>query len=114
MENRIILKDLFCGLCSLQFNKKYVFNLHKSLMHGKKINVKKEPVILEKEIDFKKYPERHSIQCEICQASYQTKQGLRIHKLSMHDGKKPFKCEICDASFSQKSDMKKHIMFPLL
>ena len=106
MENRIILKDLFCGLCSLQFNKKYVFNLHMSLVHGKSIKIKKEPMTLENEMDLEKITEKQSFQCEICQASFKHKQGLKRHNLSVHEGKKPFKCEICIVSFAQKSALK--------
>ena len=56
MENRIIVKDLYCELCSLQFDKKYVFDLHMSLVHGKKIKIKKETMTLENEMDLEKYP----------------------------------------------------------
>ena len=35
-------KDLFCTQCSLQFGKKYVFDLHLSLVHGKVLEIKKE------------------------------------------------------------------------
>ena len=38
-------KNLYCEKCSLQFDKKYVFDLHLSLKHGKKIQVKTEPEI---------------------------------------------------------------------
>ena len=52
-------------------------------------------------------PESQLIQCEICQLSYQTKQGLKRHKLAVHDGKKPFKCDMCDRSFADKGNLKK-------
>ena len=35
--------DLFCEKCTLQFDKKYVFDLHLSLVHGEKVKVKCEP-----------------------------------------------------------------------
>ena len=35
-------KDLFCILCKLQFGKKLVFDLHLSLVHGKKVEIKTE------------------------------------------------------------------------
>ena len=109
MENIIIVKDFYCELCSLQFDKKYVFDLHMSLVHGKEIKVKKEPVTSEIEMDLEKIIEKQSIQCEICQASFKYKQGLKRHKLSVHDGKKPFKCEICYYSCSQKPNLKRHV-----
>ena len=32
MEN--LIKDFYCGLCSLQFGNKIVFDMHQSIMHG--------------------------------------------------------------------------------
>jgi hypothetical protein len=39
--------DFFCKKCTLQFGKKYVFDLHLSLVHGEKMKVKIEPKILD-------------------------------------------------------------------
>ena len=39
----IMLRDMFCTECSLQFNKKIVYDLHLSLVHGKMTNIKQEP-----------------------------------------------------------------------
>ena len=36
------MSDFFCNKCSLQFDKKYVFDLLLFLVHGEKIEVKKE------------------------------------------------------------------------
>ena len=38
-------KNLYCNKCSLKFNEKYAFELHLSLKHGQKIQVKTEPEI---------------------------------------------------------------------
>ena len=54
---------------------------------GKKI--KKEPVILDNEIDLEKYPGK-SNKCKICQASYQTKQGLWSQKTGKADACLPY------------------------
>ena len=35
--------DWFCDKCTLQFDKKYVFDLHLSLVHGVEMKVKSEP-----------------------------------------------------------------------
>ena len=35
-------RDLFCKQCLLQFGKKLVYDLHLSLVHGKKIEIKTE------------------------------------------------------------------------
>ena len=43
-------KDFFCENCKLQFGKKYVFDLHLSLVHGQKIEVKPEPNDFEENI----------------------------------------------------------------
>lgn len=76
-------------------------------------------------MDLEKYPEKKSIKCKICQASYQTKQGLKNticlyimernhdasftqkfdmkkHITSVHDGNKQLKCDMCDARFTWK------------
>jgi hypothetical protein len=47
-EQKIVFRDLFCELCSLQFDKKYVFDVHLSIVHKQKIKVKTEPEICEK------------------------------------------------------------------
>ena len=39
----IVLRNMFCTECSLQFNKKIVYDLHLSLVHGKKTSIKQEP-----------------------------------------------------------------------
>ena len=36
---------MYCIKCSLKFNEKYAFELHLSLKHGQKIQVKTEPEI---------------------------------------------------------------------
>ena len=53
-------------------------------------------------------PKNKLFQCEICQASYQTKQGLKYHTMSIHEGRKPFACGICNTRFLRKSDLKVH------
>ena len=114
-EQKIILKDLFCTLCSLQFDKKYVFDVHLSIVHGQKIKVKTEPDICETnktEVSgkncssnvFEKY-----FGCEICNHHFTRKYQLKKHTESVHEEKKPFKCEICNYSFSQKIHLKTHL-----
>ena len=44
-----MMNDLFCNRCALQFGKKYVFDLHLSLVHGEKIEVKKETLTISEE-----------------------------------------------------------------
>ena len=35
---------------------------------------------------------------------------MKIHVLSVHEGKKPFKCEICDYSCLEKGSITRHVM----
>ena len=43
-------------------------------------------------------------QCEICNATFTRKTDLKIHIVTIHEGKKPepVTCEICNAVFTQK------------
>ena len=76
-------KDFFCKNCKLQFGKKYVFDLHLSLVHGKQmIEVKPEPIDCEETFQepniFKKgsskaYGQNIEVKCEpiICEENIQ-------------------------------------------
>ena len=37
------ISHLYCYECSLQFDTKYVFDIHLSVTHGKKLDIKQEP-----------------------------------------------------------------------
>ena len=64
-------KDLFCENCKLQFGKKYVFDLHLSLVNGQKIEVKtdfeeniQEPEVFERDsskVQTRKIEVKHDI-----------------------------------------------------
>ena len=44
----ILIKDLYCEICELQFDKKAVFNIHLSFVHGKnQLNIKEEVPLCE-------------------------------------------------------------------
>ena len=108
--------NLFCQKCFLQFDKKYVFDLHLSLVHGEKIEVKKEPgnfqeKFQEPQIREKEFsdPVMDKHKCEICNTPFKKKESLKNHIASVHERKKPFKCSICDVSFTSKQNMSKHI-----
>ena len=102
--------NLFCEKCSLQFDKKYVFDLHLSLVHGEKIEVKNEPLVCE---DNLKEPQMNKVvdktfkcmECKICEAVFRQKGALKTHIASVHDSKKPFKCKICDSCFVTKQNL---------
>ena len=130
-----ILKDWFCELCSLQFDKKYVYDVHMSLVHKKtvcpqskidKTAVKKKNGDLGQENSFdliqnsiirsninKKNDAVHERkkphQCSICDYSCAYKQNLKKHIDAVHEGKKPHKCSICDYKCTTKSNLKVHI-----
>ena len=66
-------RDLFCMKCKLQFGKKISFDLHLSLVHGKKVEIKTEAKsnLSESELNEdtttkKGHGENNSYECEIC------------------------------------------------
>ena len=110
-------RDIFCERCSLQFGKKYVFDLHLSLVHGeKKIEVKvesplceeylRESQISETEFSYQAFKKKEKLfKCNVCYASFALVRDLKGHTVSVHEAKKPFQCNICDYSCSQKRDI---------
>ena len=135
---RIIKMDLFCEKCSLQFDKKVVFDIHMSFVHNisnnsandKKLtevkeengssqetdiakqneNPAKQTVNHELEINISSVHEKQKIhECYICDKRYSHKSALKYHIASIHEGKKPHKCSICDYCCSTKSSLKKHV-----
>ena len=38
----VLMRDLYCFECSLQFDKKYVFDVHLSVVHGERLDIKEE------------------------------------------------------------------------
>ena len=113
-------RDFFSNKCSLQFGKKYVFDLHLSLVHGEKIEVKEESPLCEENLqDFQISETKFSYQpvnekekpykCNVCYVSFDKTSSLKNHMESVHEGKKPFKCPTCDANFAQKGTLKIHL-----
>ena len=109
------LKDSFCKKCSLQFDNKHLFCQHLSLVHGKTIKVKKEPESSEENVEESKMKVKDSSvlekrhKCDICDYFFITKQSLKGHIESVHEGKKPFNCKICDKDFTQKGALNIHV-----
>ena len=121
MEQKI-LRDLYCFQCSLQFEKKSIYDLHLILIHNykrtKETFVKKEPEEIDLLNDSSKIQSKHSLQyelngnvilnhegkklhvCKFCNHKSSKKGYLNTHVASVHEGKKPFKCESCDYTFS--------------
>ena len=110
-------RDWFCNKCTLQFDKKYVFDLHLSLVHGEKIKLKSEPQdSKENHQEFQRSENNcsdlevvTSLKCDVCDSFFKTKKNLKEHISPVHEGKKPFKCEICETCFTEKRTLKNHI-----
>ena len=120
-------KAFFCEKCSLQFDKKIVYDIHLSFVHKMNIEVKSEEktieikeedegLVLQSEITKSKQNIANSIQrgnnshkCTICDYSSSKKEYLKQHINSVHEGKKPNKCSICDYSCSRNTNLKQHI-----
>ena len=110
----IMLRNMFCTECSLQFNKKIVFDLHLSLVHGKKMNIKQEPNNCELPLEgTETINENHNADkpfaCKICDYEFAFQDDLNEHTASVHEGRKPFRCDMCDAKFTQKFALNIHI-----
>ena len=89
---------LFCEKCSLQFDKKIVYDIHMSFVHKISIEVKLE----EKTIEIKEDNAGLVLQCEI------TKSKQNIAN-SIQKGNNSHKCTICDYKTSQKGHLNHHI-----
>ena len=130
------LKDWYCSRCSLQFDKKIIYDMHLSIVHKESVEIKEEPLTCENEpnlgsekvqfickfcdsefeteINLNKHissyhKEKTTFICEICDQSYSLKSNLNKHLKSTHEKKNSFKCDICEHSYSQKASLKKHI-----
>ena len=84
-------RDLFCEQCLLQFGKKYVFDLHLSLVHGKKVDFSEFQVDGDISKDNgENYP------LAIGNYSCSQKVHMKEHIETVHEKKKSFKCAICN------------------
>ena len=113
------VNNLFCENCGLQFGKKYVFDLHLSLVHGENIELqnedKKESLA---DLDFvpgnpsgkiltpKKTLTRHEAKIhEINNVSEAVQQFSTLNK----HNKRQFQCKLCDAKFATNFRLTEHI-----
>ena len=127
----VLMRDLYCYECSLQFDSKYVFDVHLSVVHGEKLEIKQEPdsqpsVIPEaKEVQIEHQDEKNTwkneskrrkgpiktasgpkgkekLKCGIYNVNHGEKSTLKKHVTTVHEGKKQFKCSFCEKDFSLK------------
>ena len=101
--------DLYCKKCSLQFDKKVIFNVHLSIVHKEQIDIKEEPTDSTSKEEPDETRKKATVRCEICGKTCSHMGHMNKHVASVHEGKKPFKCDICDCRFSQKSHMNSHV-----
>ena len=97
--NQVILRDWYCEKCSLQFDKKYVYDLHLTLVHGQGIKVKTEPTSEEHFEEIQQNEKALSdhitpvadkaLQCNVCNSFFKSRSNLKRHMDSVHAGKKP-------------------------
>ena len=100
-------KNLFCEICSLQFGKKIVYDIHMSFVHKKEESKSRKIGALIKETNedlgqhinseisenYKKLNSLNkeltegSINCFICGKKFSTKYGLKDHIEAIHEGK---------------------------
>ena len=111
-------KNLYCEKCSLQFDKKYVFDLHLSLKHGKMIQVKTEPEIYteksqEPQMSEKSFSDHveseKSYNFETGNSKNEAKTRLKSQSESHSSGMKSYECIVCSVCFSNKVLLKRHI-----
>ena len=62
-------KDWYCSRCSLQFDKKIIFDMHLSIVHKEITKIKEEPLTCENET-------------------------MKMHVSSVHEGKKQRRCDL--------------------
>ena len=134
----VVIRSLYCYECSLQFDTKYVFNFHLSVVHGKELEIKQESdsqasiIPKDKQNEIRHSDEENSLKseskirkvsintvscheqkehfkCDSCFANFNQKRHLKNHLATVHEGKKQFKCDICKANFGRKDSLYGHV-----
>jgi len=111
-------KDFYCEICCLQFDKKFVFDMHERLVHGitqSEVEIKEEPLEEppksheeDKTETFTQLLQR-SHQCPNCTSIFSRKDNLMSHIASVHEKKKPHQCTDCDQTYAKKDNLKVHM-----
>ena len=117
---QMILKDLYCFQCSLQFEKMSIYEMHLSIMHNYKRKIKAfdtiiktEPEEIESSIDMNNGQSKHTDKQELSQkvtsVNDEKKSSNKITHTLTFNKKKSFSCKICSHSFSQKGHLRRHV-----
>ena len=69
----VIWRDWYCQECSLQFDSKSVFDLHLSLVHGEKLEIKEQNLDQETLDESEQWQEIETFQSETVRISDETK-----------------------------------------
>ena len=101
------IRDFYCSRCSLQFDKKSVFDMHLSIVHKERMEIKEDQRIFKKEPNL--YLKKDMLMCDICELNFETQILLDQHVTLQNGVKGQFRCEICDHGFSKKWNLKRHI-----
>ena len=92
-------KDFFCKICSLQFDKKAVYDIHMSFVHKIATLIEEENEDLNQDINLENNTNLNSpikknievsINCSLCQANFSKKDYLKRHIEAVHE-RKPHK-----------------------
>lgn len=83
-----------CDICKTNFTTKYIYCLkrHMRVMHSGQ-----------------ERQERQLFPCDQCDSLFVHKDGLKTHKLSIHEGILPFVCDICDKRFARHDGIRQHM-----
>ena len=78
--------DWYCSRCSLQFDKKVIFDMHLSIVHKEIVEIKEESITFKDEphLDIEKV----LLMCDICDSKFETQITLNKHIDSQHVEKK--------------------------
>ena len=103
-----MLRDMFCTDCSLQFNKKIVYDLHLSLVHEEKTTIKQEPnnCELTSQDTSETYKRNHSEdkQSQVLQSTCNDKDGKSQGKSVKLEIKTEFKQEFKQEPFEDTNE----------